>query len=589
MNVDQPTRWKLQDLHTEPDTPEYQAALDRLDELVGLIEGSRPGLSEDITHEEFFKILGWYAEMSAISARLSAYSFLWFSEDTQNQAALNLRGRLDQHLTDASNRILFFNLWFKEISQETARRLIDASGELSYYLEAIRRFKPHTLSETSEQLIQLKDVNGIDALVNLYEMITNHFSFKIEVDGETQTLTRDQMGKFYRHPSPELRQAAYQELNRVYTENSTVLAQMYIHRVRDWHTEGITLRHYATPIAARNLMNDVPDAVVEALLAACRQNSTVFQDYFRLKAGWLGMEKLRRCDIYAPLAQAEKRYSYPQAVEMVLDSFQEFSPEMAGKIRAVFEAEHVDSQVRVGKRGGAFCYAALPELTPWVMVNFNGRANDITTLAHELGHAVHAMQASGHSILNFRAPLPLAETASVFCEMLLTDRLLQQETDPAVRRDLLIGAIDNAYATVLRQAYFTLFEIDAHRMIVEGCMVDELCAHYMTNLREQFGDAVELDDGFQWEWTMVPHIYRVPFYPYAYSFGQLLVLALYRQYKSEGASFVPRYLNILAYGGSQSPVDILQEAGIDIASPQFWQGGFEVLRDMIEQLKQLQA
>jgi oligoendopeptidase F len=588
MIVDQPTQWTLQDLLPEPDGLALHDHLARLESLVGMIQAARPNLTAEITPAMFFDILGWVEELTAITARVGAFTYLWLAEDTQNQAALNLKGRMDQMLTDASTRILFFNLWFKELPEAAAQRLIDAAGDLRYTLVTMRRFKPHTLDETSEQLIQLKDVNGIDALVNLYEMLTNRFSFHLSVDGETKTLTRDQLSRYFRHPSAELRAAAYQELNRVYAEHAPILAQLYTHRVRDWHTEGITLRHYASPIAARNLTNDLPDGIVDALLAACRRNAGVFQDYFRLKAGWLGVEKLRRCDIYAPLAQSEKRYAYAQAVEMVLDSFQDFSAEMSDQARRVFAEEHLDSQVRPGKRGGAFCYAALPKLTPWVMVNFNGRASDIATLAHELGHAVHAMQAAGHSPLNFRAPLPLAETASVFCEMLLTDRLLQQEQDLSVRRDLLVGAIDNAYATVIRQSYFTLFEIDAHQMLAAGETVDALWDLYLTGLVEQFGDAVDVGEDFRWEWTMIPHIYRVPFYPYAYSFGQLLVLALYRQYKSEGKSFVPRYLRLLSYGGSQAPMIILQEAGIDIASPAFWDGGFDVLREMIEQLKKLQ-
>jgi oligoendopeptidase F len=209
----------------------------------------------------------------------------------------------------------------------------------------------------------------------------------------------------------------------------------------------------------------------------------------------------------------------------------------------------------------------------------------VATLAHELGHAIHAVLASGHSVLTFRAALPLAETASVFGEMLLTDRLLREEQDGAVRRDLLARALDDAYATVLRQAYFALFERDAHRMIAADRPVDALAAHYMGNLAEQFGDAVELSDEFRWEWISVPHFYTSPFYTYAYSFGQLLVLALYRQYRAEGDAFVPRYLKMLSYGGSESPARILEEAGLDIAAPAFWQGGFDVLERMIGELE----
>jgi oligoendopeptidase F len=389
---------------------------------------------------------------------------------------------------------------------------------------------------------------------------------------------------YFFNASADIRRAAYQELYRVYTDNSTILAQIYSHRVRDWHAEGMELRGYASPIAARNLGNDLPDGVVDTLLSVCRENAAIFQRYFHLKAGWLGLGKLRRYDIYAPLAESDKQYEFAQAMEMVMESFQEFSPQVAGLAMRVFDENHLDSQARPGKRGGAFCYAALPGLTPWVLVNYDGKPRDVATLAHELGHAVHAMLAADHSVTTFHASLPLAETASVFAEMQLTQRLLKQEQDPAVRRDLLAHAIDDAYVTVIRQAYFTIFEREAHRMIVEGKSFEEVAAAYMSNLVEQFGDSVELADEFKWEWISIPHIYNDPFYTYAYCFGQLLVLALYQQYRLEGTAFIPRYLKILSSGGSEAPAKILREAGLEIDTAAFWQGGFDVLEDMITEL-----
>jgi oligoendopeptidase F len=576
--------WSLKDLLPEPVEQAVEAHLAELEASVSEMEALRPSMTEEISEDGFAKILTTLEAINVAMRKLESYSSLWFAEDTQNEAALNLRDRLDRSLINFGNRVLFFELWFKDLPDDVAERLIAGSGDMKYTLESIRRFKPYTLSETEEKLLSLKDVNGIDALVNLYEMITNHFTFTLEVDGEKKTITRDQLSSYFYNASADLRRAAYQELYRVYSYNSTILAQIYSHRVRDWHAEGMELRGYASPIAARNLGNDLPDQVVDTLLAVCQKNTGIFQRYFRLKAGWLGLKKLRRYDIYAPLAGSDKQYDFAQAAEMVLDSFREFSPEVAGLAERVFVENHLDSQSHPGKRGGAFCLAPLPGLTPWVMVNYNGRARDVATLAHELGHAVHAMLATGHSVSTFHASLPLAETASVFAEMQLTQRLLKQEPDPAVRRDLLAYAIDDAYVTVMRQAYFTLFEREAHRMIVEGKSFEEVSAAYMSNLDEQFGDSVELADEFKWEWISIPHIYNDPFYTYAYSFGQLLVLALYQQYRLEGIAFIPRYVKILAHGGSEAPAMILGEAGLEIDTAAFWQGGFDVLEDMITEL-----
>ena len=581
------TRWSLNDLLPDPVNLALEEQLAKLEQSVSDLEALRPGLTSEITDQAFAQALQLLESISSRMRRLQGYSYLWLSEDTQHEAALNMRDRLDQSMVTLGNRILFFEIWFKDLPDQAAERLIAGSGDLKYFLESIRRFKPYTLSEREEMLLALKDPNGIDALVGLYEMIVNRFTFSLEVDGEKKSLTRDQLTSYYFNPSAEIRSAAYRELYRVYRENSTVLAQIYSHRVRDWHAEGIELRGYSSPISARNLGNDLPDEVVDLLLSVCRKNAGLFQRYFQLKARWLGLDKLRRYDIYAPLTNTDKKYDFTQARKMVLDTFQEFSPQVAGLAKQVFDQQHLDSETRHGKRGGGFCYAALPELTPWVLVNYSGRPGDIATLAHELGHSVHAMLAKNHSILSFHPPQPLAETASVFAEMQLTDHLLREEQEPAVRRDLLVRVIDDAYATVIRQAYFTIFERDAHRMLVEGKSFDDLADHYFANLAEQFGPAVELTDEFKWEWITVPHIYDAPFYTYSYSFGQLLVLALYQQYRREGVAFIPRYLKILSYGGSESPIKILQEAGLDITSAAFWQGGFDVLDNMITDLTRI--
>jgi oligoendopeptidase F len=299
------------------------------------------------------------------------------------------------------------------------------------------------------------------------------------------------------------------------------------------------------------------------------------------------MDKLRRYDLYAPLAQVEKTYEFSDAYEMIVDSLNHFSPQVAEMAQRVFRENHIDSELRPGKRGGAFCSTVNPDITPWVLVNYTGRARDVGTLAHELGHAIHGMLAADHSIFTFHPSLPLAETASVFSEMLLTDRLLEVETNKAVVRDILASAIDDAYATVQRQAYFTLFEREAHEHVMAGDRIDDLCTDYLDNLRSQFGDAVTLSEDFRWEWIAIPHIYHTPFYTYAYSFGQLLVLSLYQQYREEGQSFIPRYLKLLSYGGSEEPARVLREAGFDITSTEFWQGGYDALSSMVDQLAAL--
>jgi oligoendopeptidase F len=567
--------------------PEFDQILADLESAVAQLEAGRERLSPDLSTDDFRRFMALAEQIATLSNRLGYYSGLWLAEDTQNQDALAFQGRMHKLLTELENRTLFFDLWWKDLDDDAAARLLAASGDNVYYLESLRRFKPHTLSEPEEKIINLKDVNGVAALLNVYEMFTNAFLFKVEIDGEVKELTRDELTVYARDPRPEVRAAIYQELYRVYAEQGTVLGQIYQHVVRDWASENLTLRHFDSPISVRNLSNDIPDAAVDVLLQVCRENAPLFQRYFQLKAGWLGLDKLRRYDIYAPLSTSDKTYPFGEAANLVLKSLGDFSPQLAAHARQVFAGGHLDSEIRPRKTSGAFCASALPGLTPWVLVNYAGRANDVATLAHELGHAVHGLMASDHTVLTFHSSLPMAETASVFAEMLLLDRLLADESDPAVRREILARSVDDAYATVMRQAYFVLFEREAHDLIEQGQTIDALSSRYLANLEEQFGQAVELSDEFRWEWVSIPHIYRTPFYCYAYSFGQLLVLALYRQYQAEGESFIPRYLKILAYGGSKSPAEILDEAGIDVASAAFWQGGFDVIADMIAELETL--
>jgi len=578
------TRWSLADLFPGGNQ-DVDPALARLDQEIAHFESRRSELSPEISTEAFLDIVRELEGLSRQAHVVNSFAGLWFAEDTQNQAAQTLAARIDQFMAEMQNRSLFFSLWWKGLDDPQADRLMAAAGDYRYWLEEMRHFKPHTLTEPEEKIINIKNVSGVSALNMLYDSITNRYTYKMEVDGEVKELTRGQLMVYARHADPALRERAYRELYRVFGADGPILGQMYQTLVRDWRNEEVGLRHFPTPISARNLANDIPDGVVDTLLEVCRANAPLFQRYFRLKARWLGMERLRRYDIYAPVVKSEKSYPFAEAAGTVFASFEEFDPQFAEMAERVFGQNHMDSEVRKGKRSGAFCATVTPELTPWVLINYQGRPDDVATLAHELGHAIHSMLASGHSLFTQHASLPLAETASTFAEMMLVDRLLATESDERVRRDLLFRQVDDAYATILRQAFFALFERRAHDLVQSGAAVDDLSAAYLENLNEQLGDAVEIGDEFRWEWVSIPHIFNVPFYVYAYAFGQLLVLALYQQYREEGESFKPRYLKILSAGGSMSPAQLLSEAGIDISQAAFWQGGFDVIRGLVEQLE----
>lgn len=582
--------WDLAELL--PDTAEETVG-ERLAELEAAIAGFervRERLDPGMDRGEFLAAVDRLEAIYQHFDVLVGYASLWFSADTQSRAAQSFRNRIEEAITRYQNRILFFELWWKGLEDEEAERLLPTRAEHAdhrHFLSDLRRARPFTLDERSEQLVNLKDANGVGGLLTVYSMLTNRLEFRLEVDGEVKTLTRDGLMSYAFSPRPELREAAYRELYRVYEHEATVLGQVYSNRVRDWHGEQVELRGFASPIAVRNLANDIPDPAVEVLLEVVAANAELFRRYFRLKARLLGLGRLRRYDVYAPIAASDRHIPYGEAVSSVLETFRGFHPTFASLAERVFVENHVDSEIRKGKRGGAFCSTIAPRFTPWVLVNYDGRVRDVATLAHELGHAVHSMLAEHHSCFTQHASLPLAETASVFAEMLMTDRILRAESDPRARRELLVAALDDVYATVLRQASFVRFEIDAHEAILKGASVDDLCALYLAGLERQFGDSVEVAAEFQYEWLSIPHIFHTPFYCYAYSFGQLLVMALYRRYQEEGEAFKPGYLRLLAHGGSARPREILAEVGIDAADPAFWQGGFEVVADRLAELEAL--
>ena len=581
--------WTLDELFPGIDDPEVQAAVEKLEERVKTFETKRAELSAAVDEETFYSLLEDYEQLYRLASRLSGFATLSFSADTQDQRAQSFMARMQQLAAEMDNRTMFFKLWWKDLDEEPAARLLEAAGPYRYWLEQLRLQRPYTLSEAEEKVINLKDVNGAHALETLYDSITNRYEFKITVDGEEKALTFGELTVYYRHPDPELRAAAYQELLRVFGQDEVILGQIYQALVRDWRSEKVALRGYEAPIAVRNRANHVPDEVVDTLLDVCQENADLFQKFFRLKARWLGIEQLRRYDIYAPITASQKEYSFGDAVDLVLASYRQFDPKIARLAREVFDEEHLDSEVRKGKRSGAFCATVTPDLTPWVLQSYQGRPSDVMTLAHELGHAVHSLLASHHTALTQRPSLPMAETASTFGEMLVVDRLLAEERDPAVRQTLLFRQMDDAYATIMRQAYFAIFERKAHAAIHEGAAVDDLSELYLETLEQQFGDSLVLDDDFCHEWVAIPHIYKAPFYVYAYAFGQLLVLSLYQQFQQEGESFKPRYLDILAAGGSDAPVRILDRAGIDVHRADFWQGGFDVLWTLLEELEEMAA
>lgn len=579
-----PDRWDLTHLVENP-VQHLDRHLSDLDAQVAKIEAARTRLSPGMPSDDFQAILSISESVAQSSSRLGAYAYLWFSENTKDAKARSFKTQVEERLTALQNRLLFFELWWQGVDDQNAARLMADAGDVRYHLETIRRYKPHTLSEPEEKIINVKNVTGRSAANTFYDIVTNAFTFTVKEGAKQKTLNREGLMAYVRSPKASVRQATYQELYRVFSTQRDLLGEIYKTLVNDWKSENLSLRHFTSPIATRNLGNDVPDRAVDVLLSVCAKNADIFQQYFKLKARICGIAPMSRYHLYAPHRTEAKKYRYADAVKMVLEAYRGFSPRLADLAQQVFRDRHIDAPTKPGKIGGAYCYSVVPGLTPYVLLNYTGDARDIATMAHELGHAVHGMMAAHHSVFTFHSTLPLAETASVFGERILSDALMKQETNKKVRQGLLLSQLDDIYATVLRQAYFVRFEKTAHQLIAEGATGDQLAQTYLDELRQQFGKAVKVPDEFRWEWLTIPHIFASPFYCYAYSFGNLLVLALYRKYQTDGANFIPQYLDLLATGGSKSPENILAKVSVDMTSETFWQSGFITIREMVDQLE----
>ena len=582
-------RWNLDALVKNPSTQTFDRKIREVERDATKFEKQKKTLKPSIQSSKFLKMLHQIERISEKSSHIGGYASLKYSEDTQSDEATALLPKISQFGSKIQNQILFFDLWWKkQVDEKNARRLMKSAGELSDYLRYKRLMSKYSLTEPEERIINTLDVTGVTALVKLYDKITNAFSYTINVNGKKKTMGREELTTYVRNKNAKTRETAYKALLTKYHQNKGVLGEIYQNIVLNWKNEGIGMRKFSSPISIQNIGNDIDDKTIESLLHVCKKNAPVFQKYFSKKASMVGMKKLRRYDLYAPTKSSakEKNYSYESGVKLVLDSLAKFSPKISGFASKVFNENHVDHSIRPGKKDGAFCSTPLPYITPFVLINYTGKSKDVFTLAHEIGHAVHSVAASDKSILVSDAPLPLAETASTYSELLLYDNISDKITDDE-KKSMLAEKIDDFYATICRQSFFTIFEMDAHKQIADSTTVDELSKTYLSNLRTQFGSSVDVSDDFGLEWSYIPHFYHSPFYCYSYSFGNLLSLSLFQAYKKEGASFVPTYIDILSAGGSKKPEVLLKENGFDISKTKFWQDGFDYIKEQVNTLSKL--
>jgi len=519
--------------------------------------------------------------------KLSQYCSLRTAIDTHADVLKKLEARVDDVESEVANYLVFFDLELGTFENEHVDFLIKNS-ELSNYTYSILRAHQtalYNLNESEEKMINLKDVTGAQGYKKLYAQLTASFSFDIELDGKIQTLTGSEMRNLRLHKDQSVRQKAMKMFFDEYKKNDIAMTHIFNYVVKDFNMER-KLRGYKMPMDVRNISNDLSNQSIDILHHVTTESNKLVQRYYRLKKELLGLDSMTLADIYAPLPNVNETFMYDDAKNLVLESFSSFDSEFGNIAREMFDTHRIHAPVIKHKRGGAFCSGSTPDCYPYVMLNYLGKPRDVSTMAHELGHAIHDVLASKQTLTNFHPILPLAETASVFSEMLVTDHLKKQLTDKQSKIVMLCEKCEDIFATSHRQNMFSMFEKQSHFSISDKLLSsDELCELYHEQLLSMFGDSVTITPEYHWEWASIPHFLDYPFYVYAYNFGNLLVFALYQMYLEEGQDFVPKLKTLLEAGSFQSPLDITRSIGIDIESADFWQKSIIYIQDMVDELE----
>jgi oligoendopeptidase F len=586
--------WDLGILFSSVDDPQIDANLKSVSDRVEMFEKKYRGIFQIEGGPSAQHLLKALREAEAIQEQIvavDAYASLTYAADTTQESNRKLVQRVEEALTAVRNRLLFFDLEWLAVSDADAERLTadPALQVYAHYLRSARRFKPHTLSEPEEKVINDKDQTGISAWQKLFTEVSSSLRYPVEQDGQLSQLNQGQVLSLLRHPDRQLRKRAFDSLYATLRGQGQVLSFIYDTRFHD-HLVNDRLRHYPDPMSARHLANEVNGAAVSAMMGVVERNYPLAQRYFKMKARLLGLTKLELFDQYAPLFELKETFSYTEAQATILKALQRFSPDFQAIAQRFFDERWIDADPRTGKRGGAFCSGVAPAVHPFILCSYNDDMRDVMTVAHELGHGIHFYLSGKQTLFNYYMSLPVAETASVFSEMLVFDDLLAGMSDPHQRLALICGKLEDSFATVFRQTVLTRFEEGVYRARAQGRLsVEQIKEVWLAANAPYYGDSMNLTAGYEWGWSYIPHFIHTPFYCYAYSFGELLVLALYGKYRREGHAFVPQYKALLESGGSLSPSDQLAAIGININDTAFWQVGFDELERLMNEAERLAA
>ena len=573
--------WNLDDLVGTDGPAGVERLLDEGAERAAAFHAAYSGKVAGLDGPGLARAMTDLAAISDAIGRAANYASLRFSVDTADPVNGALMAKVQERGTAVETELLFFDLEWAEVDDATADVLLAAEGleQARHHLRSIRRYRPHLLTEPEERILAEKSQSGDAAWSRLFSELTS----AIEVETADGQVPLDVALSALSSPDREIRRTTQEAVTRALAPGLRTRAYIFNTLLLDKSVDD-RLRGYPSWLSSRNLSNEASDASVQALVETVRAAYDLPQRWYELKARLLGLEQLADYDRAASVAEVDEEIGWDDARDIVLDSFDAFSPVLGNTARRFFDERWIDAPVRPAKRGGAFCAYTVPSVHPYVLLNYTSKRRDVLTLAHELGHGLHAALAQGRGPFEQHTPLTLAETASVFGETLVFRQLLDAATDPASRLSLLAENIEGSIATVFRQTAMNQFEQRSHTARREEgeLSVQRIGELWSQTQRELLGDAVEVTENYASWWSYVPHFIGTPGYVYAYAYGQLLALSVYGQYLERGEQFVPAYVELLSAGGSRSPEELAAIAGLDLTDPGFWQSGIELVRGQLE-------
>ena len=584
--------WDLSDLFSSFNDPAIDATLSQCRARAQTFADEfRPVIANapKLTPESMLYALKETEEICESLNRVGSYASLLYAADTSRPEYQDLEQKVEQRSTEIRNLLLFFELEWLKIDDQIADRLMQDQTLAPYrhYLKNLRRYRPYTLSEPEERLLNERDNTGRNAFGRLFSEITSSLSFTVERDGAHEELNLSQILSLLHHPERAVRRRSMEALYDRLAENRQVLTFIYDTLIQDNLTID-RLRRYRSPMAQRHLSNEIDPQAVAVMMTVTEENYGLAQEYFRLKAELLQLPRLALYDQYAPVGKDAEPFPYDRAQQTILHAFESFDPTFRDIAGEFFAKNWIDAEIRNGKRGGAFCASPSPRLHPYILCNYDDSIRDVMTVAHELGHALHGCLSRKQNYFNYDTPLTTAETASVFAEMLVFDDLLATQSDRELQIALLASKIEDILATVFRQNVLTRFEQSVFASRKEKRLTPETIGNLWLQANgKYYGNAVEIPDSYRWGWSYIPHFIHSRFYCYSYVFGQLLVLGLYGMYKKEGRSFVSKYLGLLTAGGSDSPEALLKPLGVDLHRAELWRNGFAEISGLVTRLREL--